>query len=112
MTTSIKSRISYFASRSHGQRVVVKEDAGVKGSADRVIGSKEVVKSLRNVMKLRKGYFALIAAHAKKRIVDCRGCEGFSFPMKGMARRTLNVHIFKSVNLPSRIKGEACNREL
>jgi hypothetical protein len=63
-------------------------------------------------MKFRKGYFALIAAHAKKRIIDCRGCEGFSFPMKGMAKRTFNVHISKVVNLPSRIKGQTCNRKL
>jgi len=47
----------------------------------------------------------LIAAHAKKRIVDSRGSKGFSFPIKGMARRTLNIHIPKAVNLPSRIKG-------
>ena len=46
----------------------------------------------------------MIAAHAKKRIVNGKGSEGFSFPMKGMAKRTLNIYIPKAVNLPSRIK--------
>jgi hypothetical protein len=77
----------------------------MKGSTDMVIGSKKVIEILGNMMKFRKGDFALIAAHAKKRIVDCRGSEGFIFPMKGMARRTLNVHLPKGMNLPSRIKG-------
>ncbi len=84
----------------------------MKGPTDRIIGSKEIIKRLGNMMKFRKGYFALIAAHAKKRIIDCRGCKSFSFPMKGMAKRTLNVHISKGVNLPSRIKGQTCNRKL
>ena len=58
-----------------------------------------------NFLKIRKGDLALIAAHAKKGIINGRGSEGFSFPMKGMAKRTLNIHLPKAVNLPSRIKG-------
>ncbi len=44
----------------------------MKGSADRIIGSKEIIERLGNVMKFRKGYFALVAAHAKFKIVNKR----------------------------------------
>ena len=57
-----------------------------------------------NVVKWGKVNLALIATHAKSGVVDCRVGKGFSSPMKGMARRTLNVHLPKGVNLPSRIK--------
>jgi hypothetical protein len=60
---------------------------------------------LWNSLKLRKGDFALITAHAKLGIVDGRGGESFSFPMKGVTKRAFNVHLPKAVNLPSRIKG-------
>jgi hypothetical protein len=111
-TTLIDSRVSLLASRSHGQGIVVKEDPLMKLITNMVMSGKEIIESLGNVMKIRKGYFALIAAHANKRIVDCRGSEGFSFPVKGMARRTLNVHLPKAMNLPSRIKRKTCIREL
>jgi hypothetical protein len=81
----------------------------MKGFTDIVIGSEEVKEGGRNVIKRRKGDFALKAAHAKLDIVNCRRSEGFSFPMKGMAKRTFNVHSSKGMNLPSRIKGTACN---
>ena len=70
MTILIDSRISCLASRCHGQGVVIKENPLVKLSTDRVISSIEVIESLRKVMKSGKGDFALIATHAKKRIVD------------------------------------------
>ena len=85
LTTLIESRISCLASRCHGQGVVVKENPLVKLSTDRVIKSEEIIEGLRNGMKSGKGDFALIATHAKKRIVDCGGSESFSSPMKGMA---------------------------
>ena len=104
MTTLIDGRISFFASRSHGQGIVVEEDATMKGFTDMIIGREEVIKRLRNVMKSRKGDFALIATHAKLGIVDCRGSKGFGSLMKGMARWTLNIHLSKVMKLPSRIK--------
>ena len=83
-TTLIDSKISCLASRRHGQGIVVEEDPLVKLLTDMVIISEEVVESLGNVMKIREGDFALIAAHAKMKIVDCGGSKGFSSPMKGM----------------------------
>jgi len=77
----------------------------MKGSTDRVIGSKKVVKRLWNMVKLRKGDFALIAAHAKLLVVNGRGGKGFSFPIKSMTKRALDVHFPKVMNFPSRIKG-------
>jgi len=71
-TTLIDGRISSLASRSHGQRIVVKEDAMMEGITDIIIGSEEIVERLGNVMKSRKGDFALIAAHAKLEIVNKR----------------------------------------
>ena len=112
MTTLIDSMISCLASRSHGQGIVVKEDPLMKLFANLIMSSKEVIESSGDIMKIRKGYFAFVTAHAKEGIVDCRGSEGFSFPMKGMAKRTLNVHYSKAMNFPSRIKGLACNRKL
>ena len=111
-TTLIDSRISCLASRSHGQGVVVEKDLVVKVPIGRIIHSKKAIKSLGNRLKVRKGYFALIATHAKKGIVDCRRGKGFSFPIKGMAKRTQNVHCPKIINLPSRIKRKMCNREM
>jgi hypothetical protein len=51
----------------------------------------------------------LIATHAKLGIDVRRVRKGLSSPMKGMARRTLNIHLAKVMNLPSRIKGKASN---
>jgi hypothetical protein len=104
MTTLIDGRISSLASGSHGQRIVVEEDAKMEGLTDMIIGSEKIIEGLGNVIKSRKRDFALITAHAKKRIVDCRGSKGFGSPMKGMARRTLDIHLSKGMNLPSRIK--------
>jgi hypothetical protein len=84
----------------------------MKGPTDSIIGSEKVIKTLWNSLKLRKGDFALIAAHAKLRIVDGRGGEGFSFPMKGMTKGALNVHLSKTVNLPIRIKRLTRNKGL
>ena len=106
--TLIDSMIDILASRSHGQRIVVKENMFMKGITDMVIGSEKVIERVGDVIKMRKGYFALKAAHAKLGIIDCGMSKGFSFPMKGMAKRTLNVHSPKSMNLPCRIKGTAC----
>ena len=41
-TTLINSMICCLANRSHGQSIVVKKDAIMKGITDRVIGSKKV----------------------------------------------------------------------
>ena len=62
-------------------------------------------------MKIRKTDFALIATHAKLGIVDSGVSKGFSFPMKGMARRAFNIHPSKAVNLPSKIKRMVSNRK-
>jgi hypothetical protein len=82
MTTLIDSRISCLASRSHGQGIVVKEDPVIKVSTNMVISSKEVIKSLKNVLKIRKGDFAFKATHAGKGIVDCKRGKSFSFHCK------------------------------
>jgi len=111
-TTPIDRRVSCFANRSHGQGIVVVEDALVKGRTDRIIASVEVEKITWDGLKFRKRDLALIAAHAKPRIDDRGVGKGFSSPMKGMARRTLNVHFSQAVNLPSRIKRTTCNGEI
>jgi hypothetical protein len=72
MTTLIDGRISSLASGSYGQRIVVKEDTTMEGITDIIIGSEEIVERLGNVIKSRKGDFALIAAHAKLEIVNKR----------------------------------------
>ena len=64
------------------------------------------------MVNIRKGYFALIAAHAKKNIVGYRRRESFSFPVKGMAKRALNVHLPKAIHLLIRIKWKMCNRKM
>src|SRR6201984_430312 len=108
-TILIDRRSCFSAHRSHGQGVVVKEDVLVKTLASRITTLKEFIQTWRNVLKSRKGYFALIAAHAKLGIVGRRVNEFFSLPMKGMAKRALNVHLPKAVNLPSRIKRQTCS---
>ena len=56
------------------------------------------------ILKLRKFNLALITAHAKL-VSDRRGgSKAFSTSMKGMAKRTLNIHFSKSMNLSCRIK--------
>ena len=92
-TTLIDRRVSSFANRSHGQGIVVIEDALVKGRTDSIIASVKVEKITWNGLKFRKRDLALIAAHAKPRIDDRRVGKGFSSPMKSMAKRTLNVHL-------------------
>jgi hypothetical protein len=103
---------SCFANRSHGQGVVVKENEPVKIRTKRIIASEELVKLLWNFLKIRKRDFALIATHAKLGINDRGDRKGFCPPMKGMARGTLNVHLSKAMNLPSRIKWLAGNRKM
>jgi len=98
-----------FTDRSHGQRIVVEENVIVKGITDRIIASEEIEEVVWNAMKGRKRDFALITTHAKLQIVESGVRKGFSSPMKGMAKRTFNVHISKTVNLPSRVKGLASN---
>jgi len=103
---------SCFANRSHGQGIVVKENILMKFRAKRIIASEELVKLMWNFLKIRERDFALIATHAKLGI-NVRGMrKGFSPPMKGMARGALNVHLFKAMNVPSRIKGLASNRNM
>ena len=51
------------------------------------------------MLKIRKTDFALIATHAKLRIVDSGVSKGFSFIIKGMARRAFNIHPSKAVNV-------------
>jgi hypothetical protein len=63
-------------------------------------------------LKWGKGDFALITAHAKLGIINGGLGKGFSPPMKGMARGTLNDHLAKTMDLPRRIKGLASNREM
>ena len=63
-------------------------------------------------MKSRKIDLALIAIHAKLEIVNSRGSENLSPLMKSMAKMTFNIYSFKSVNLPSRIKGIVGNRQI
>jgi hypothetical protein len=110
--TLIHSTLSCLANRGHGQGVVVKEDELVKGSTKRILASEKTIKVDGNRLKSRKVDFALITTHAKLGIVDSGVGKGFGTPVKGMARRTFNVHPFKAVNLPSRIEGLASNRKM
>ena len=84
----------------------------MKVTTDMVISNEEASEMPWNFVKLRKGDFALIAAHAKLLIVDGRGGEGFGFPMKSVTKRAFNVHLPKAMNLPGRIKGTTCNGDL
>ena len=111
-TTLIDRRVSCFANRSYGQGIIVIKDVLVKGRTDSIIASVKVEKITWDGLKFRKRDLALIAAHAKPRIDDRGVGKGFSSPMKGMARRTLNVHFSQAVNLPSRIKRTTCNGEI
>jgi hypothetical protein len=111
-TTLIDRRDSCFANRSHSQGIVVKKDALVKGRTNWIIADEEIVEIMWDVMKRRKRDSALIATHAKLESGVRRGREGFSFPMKSMARKAFNIHFSKAVNLPSRIKRTACNGKL
>ena len=108
-TTLVDRMIGCFANRSHGQRVVVKKNVLMKARSQRIVMSKKTIKGMWNVLKGRERYFALIATHAKNKMIDSRARKGFSFPMKGMAKRTFNIHLSKAMNLPSRIKGLATN---
>jgi hypothetical protein len=71
-TTLIDRIICCFANRSHGQGIVVKEDKAMKGRANRIVASEEVVELMWNLLKWRERDLALIAAHAKLGI-DVRG---------------------------------------
>jgi hypothetical protein len=103
---------SYFANRSHSQGIVVEENELMKVRTKRIIASEELVKLMWNFLKFRKRDFALIATHAKLGINVRGDRKGFSSPMKGMAKGTLNVHLSKAMNLPSRIKGLTSNRKM
>ncbi len=108
-STLVDIGLRMLANRSESQRVVVKEDVVVESMTGRIIASKKVKKLMWNLLKGRKGDLALITTHPKLGI-NIRGLrKGLSFPMKGMARMTLNVHLTKVMNLPIRIKGLASN---
>jgi hypothetical protein len=66
---------------------------------------------VRWVLKRRKGDLATIATHAKLGIAEGRMGKSLSYPMKGITVRAQNIHVPKAVNIPSRIKRVACNRE-
>ena len=59
---------------------------------------------MRGRLKWGEGDLALITAHAKLGVDDGGAGKGLSLPMKGMAKRTLNVHLPKTMELPSRVK--------
>jgi hypothetical protein len=82
----------------------------MKFRTKRIAASKVLVKLMWNFLKIRKRDFALIATHVKLKIVDSGVSKGFSSLMKSMAKKTLNVHLFKVVDLPSRIRRTASNR--
>ena len=63
------------------------------------------------MLKRRKGDLATIATHAKLGIAEGRFGKPFSYPMKGITIRAQNIHIPKVLNIPSRVKWMACNRE-
>jgi hypothetical protein len=103
---------SCLANRSHGQGIVVIENEPMKGRTVIISAIKEVIEVMWNVLKGRKRDFALVTTHAKLGIND-RGVGKFLiYPMKGMAERTLNIHLSKAVNWPSKIKGLACKRKM
>jgi len=108
-TTLVDIGLRTLANRSKSQRVVVKEDVAVKSMTGRIIASEKIKKLIWNFLKSGKGDLALIATHAKLGIDIRRVRKGLSCPMKGMARRTLNVHLTKIMDLPSRVKGKASN---
>jgi hypothetical protein len=109
-TILIDRRISCFANRSHGQRIVVKKNTLVKIRTTWILASEKMIKTLWNLLKLGKLNLALIATHAKLGIIVRGLRKGFSSPTKGMARRAFNVHPSKTMNLSSRIKGLVSNR--
>jgi hypothetical protein len=82
----------------------------VKNRTTWILASEKTIKILWNLLKFGKLNLALIATHAKHGIIVRKVRKGFSSPMKGMARRAFNVHPFKTMNLPSRIKGLVSNR--
>ncbi len=108
-TTLVDIGLRPLANRSKSQRVVVKKDAVVKSMTGRIIASEKIKKLMWNFLKSGKGDLALIATHAKLGIDIRRVRKGLSCPMKGMARRTLNIHLTKIMDLPSRIKGKVSN---
>lgn len=111
-TTLIDSMFCCLASRSHSQSIVVIKNVAMKNGAVRIIASKEVIKIRGDVLKGRNGDFALITTHAKLGSIDSGAGKFLIGPMKGMAKRTLNIHVSKGVNLPSRIKGTARNGKM
>jgi hypothetical protein len=108
-TILIDKRISCFANRSHGQRIVVKKNALVKNITTWILASEKTIKILWNFLNLEKLNLALIATHAKLGINIKGDRKSFSSLMKGMARRAFNVYSSKTMNLPSRIKGSVSN---
>jgi hypothetical protein len=64
---------------------------------------------LRGRLKWGEGDLALITAHAKLGIDNGGAGKGFDLPMKGMAKRTLNIHLPETMELPSRVKWPASN---
>ena len=72
-------------------------------------GSKKVHKFLRGRLKWGEGDLALITAHAKLGVDNGGAGKRLSLPMKGMAKRTLNIHFPKTLDLPSRVKWLASN---
>ena len=108
-TTPIDRMVSLLANRSHGQGIVVEKDELMKGKAKRTGASEKAEKFWWHLLKGRKRDLALIAAHAKLGIDVGGGREGLNPPMKGMARRALDVHLAKAMNLPSRVKRSTCN---
>ena len=102
---------SCFANRSHGQGIVVKKNEFVEGITDRIIASKKIKKGVWNFFKSRESDLALITAYAKLGIYVREVRKGLSSPIKGMAKRTFNVHLSKGVNWPSRVKGLVRNKK-
>ena len=63
------------------------------------------------MLKGRERDFALIATHAKLGANHGRLRKALIQPMKGSTIWAANIELAKVVNLPSRIKGTACQRK-
>ena len=76
-----------------------------------ILGSEEPVELNGRGLSGRENDLALIAAHAKLGANERRAGEALIHPMKCTTIWAANIKITKVVNLPSRIKGTACQRK-
>jgi hypothetical protein len=110
-STSIERVIQLATNRGHGKGIVVVANALVKLLASMLLGSEEVKELKRRRLNGREGDLSLIAAHPKPGIEKGGAGPALIQPMKSPTMRAANIERSKVMNLPSRIKGLACQRK-